>query len=70
MSEVGEWSYTVDFYPPGLSLGRTLSAVGSFILLSSLVAYTYMNHYLNKDLTIYQIEELSRKKRLFGIFKR
>ena len=70
MSGTGKCTYVVDFYPPGLSLGATISAIGSFILLSSLIAYTYMNHYFNKQFPIWQIEELARKKRKFGIIKK
>lgn len=70
VSEIGECTYVVDFYPPGLSFGRTLSAIGSFALISSLVAYLYLSHYWNKNMPIPQIEELSRKKRLFGVIKK
>ena len=70
VSGTGECSYVVDFYPPGLSLGRTLSAIGAFALLSSMVAYIYLSHYFNKKFPIPQFEELSRKKRLLGIIKK
>ena len=62
VSGKGECSYELTFYPPGLALGSYLSAVGTFLFLSTVVSFAYMHTYLNnKYLVDYYC--IPRKKR-------
>lgn len=62
ISGVGECSYTLDFYPPGLTTGSNLSAIGIALFFSTLLLHSYLNIYLRQKNLIYS-ENIKRKKK-------